>query len=244
MSGRSSGSATGPASERVRTVPVHEVVRHVYPRPPPEERDHVAMAAGRAIDGTLARFGFEYREGRRPTVGAMRRLGESLFDEGLEEAAVQIPPAEREKILEQLVAVLQAYRRSPILGLPRPRTRVILIDRSVAVYAQPDYWDGKERIFEMKSYRAIPPPPDVALQLRLFQLAFPGFETVLLCLNRHVVPVETVSLIVPPPSTPEAYEALRAAYDVGREFGEEKILAYMEGPFVHYTLAGGPGGSP
>jgi hypothetical protein len=219
----------------IRTLPVHEVVRRAYPRPPPEEKDHVAMAMGKAIDGALSQFGYEYREGRRPTAAAMRRYGERVLDEGLEEATVTIPAAERARLLAQLESVVQAYRRSELLGLPRPHSRVILIDGEVGVYAQPDYWDGRSRIFEMKSYPAIPPPPDVALQLRLFQLAFPGLETVLVCLNRHATPVTTTSATIPAPTPAEARDALLLALRTGREAGEEKVLEYVTGPFVHYA---------
>jgi hypothetical protein len=222
----------------LRTLPVHEIVQRTYPRPPPEEKDHVAMAVGRAIDGTLAQFGHELRRGRRPTATAMRSLGESLLDEGLEEAGVEVPSTDREKLLAQLHGVLQAYRRSEILGLARPKTHVLVINELVGVYAQPDYWDGRTRFYEMKSYPAIPPPPDVALQVRLFQLAFPKLEAVLICINRHAVPVETRSAVIPPPTAEETADALRQAYDLGRQFGQEKVLEYMEGPFVHYTLPG------
>jgi hypothetical protein len=136
--------------------------------------------------------------------------------------------------------VLQAYRLSEIFGLARPRTRVIVIGGTVGVYAQPDYWDGRGRFFEMKSYRAIPPPPDVALQLRLFQLAFPQFEAVLVCIDRHARPVETTSAVIPPLTREETASALRLAFDVGWEFGHEKVLEYMEGPFTHYPLPAAP----
>jgi hypothetical protein len=206
----------------LRTIPAHEIVQRTYPRPPPEEKDRVAMAVGKAIDGCLTQFGYEFRQGRRPTATAMRVVAESLLGEGLEEAAVEIPPGEKEKILVQ------------------PRTRVIVIDGRVGVYAQPDYWDGKARFFEMKSFLAIPPPPDVALQVRLFQLAFPQFEAVLLCINRHSQPVEVASTVIPFPTSEEVATALRLAYDLGVQFGVEKVLEYMQGPFVHYTLSTSP----
>ncbi len=88
----------------------------------------------------------------------------------------------------------------------------------------------------MKSYPAIPPPPDVALQLRLFRLAFPQFEAVLVCINRHVSPVETTSTVTPPLTEEETASALRLAYDIGSQFGQEKVLEYMEDPFTHYAL--------
>jgi hypothetical protein len=221
----------------LRTLPVHEIVERTYPRPPPSEKDQVAMAVGRAIDGTLTRFGYLFREGRRPTAASMQSFGESLLDDGLDEAGVGVAAAERQRLLAQIHGVLQAYRKSEILGLTRPRTHVIVINGRVGVYAQPDYWDGRARFFEMKSYLAIPLPPDVALQVRLFQLAFPKFEAVLICINRHASPVEATSAVVPPPSAEEATETLRRAYDLGREFGQEKVLEYMQGPFVHYTLS-------
>ena len=221
----------------IRTIPVHEVVRRTYPRPPPGERDEIAMAVGRAIDGALAEFGHAVREGRHPTATAMRRVADALLDDALAEAAVVLSGSDRATIARQVDGVLQAYRRSEIFGLARPRTRVIVINDRVAVYAQPDYWDGRGRVFEMKSYRAVPPPPDVALQLRLFQLAFPRFEATLVCLNRHAEPVEIVSVRLPPPAAAEATAALSAAYAIGREFGQEKVREYLEGPLVHYAIA-------
>jgi len=224
----------------VRMIPTHEIVRRTYPRPPPQERDQIAMAVGKAIDGALTQFGHDLRQGRHPTQTAMGRLAEDLLGEALEEAAVALEPPARETTLRQIQEVLRAYRHSEIAGLARPRTRVFLIDAKVGVYAQPDYWDGRGRFFEMKSYRAVPLPPDVALQVRLFQLAFPGFEAVIVCLDRHASPVEVTSTVVPPSTPEEVAEALRAAYDLGNEFGQEKVLEYIEGPFVHYTLPRSP----
>lgn len=220
----------------IRTIPVHEIVQRTYPRPPPREEDHVAMAVGRAIDGALAQFGYEVRTGRRPTASAMRTRAAALLDEAFEEAAVAVDPEAHRRIRVQIEETLQAYRRSPIFGLARPRTRVVVIGGEVAVYAQPDYWDGRTRFFEMKSYRAIPLPPDVALQVRLFQLAFPKFEAVLVCIDRHSSPVTTSSVVVPPPTPEESAGTLRAAWDLGRQYGQEKVFEYMEGPFVHYPL--------
>ena len=194
------------------------------------------MAVGRAIDTALSRFGHEMRLGRRPTQTAMAALAERELDEALAEAAVAIEAPERASVLARIQETLRAYRRSELAGLPRPRTRVVLIAERVGVYAQPDYWDGRHRFYEMKSFRAIPPPPDIALQLRLFQLAYPGFESVLVCLDRHRVPVDILSSVIPPPTDAERAETLRLAYAVGNEVGEEKVLEYVEGPFVRYPL--------
>ncbi len=224
----------------LRTIAVHEIVQRTYPRPPATEQDEVAMAVGKAIDGSLSQFGHQARLGRKPTAAAMRGMAETLLDEALEEAAVTVTVPERDRILSQFRGVLQAYRQSEIFGLARPRTRVIRIGGRVGVYAQPDYWDGRARFFEMKSYPAIPLRPDIAMQLRLFQLAFPKFEAVLVCLNRHASPVETTSAIIPGPTPEESAAALHLAYVLGLEFGQDKVAEYMEGPFVDYALPATP----
>lgn len=224
----------------VRTIPAHEIVRRTFPRPEPTERERVAMASGKAIDEVLARAGYELRSGRRPSVASLEQLGRSVFEEELEAAAVEVRPEDLEKILAQLRGVVRAYRSSEIAGLARPKSRVVLLNGEVGIYAQPDYWDGRRRFFEMKSYRAVPPPPDVELQLRLFQLAFPGFEAVLLCLDRHAEPVAATSCVVPAPTGEQFASTLRLAYDLGRQYGEAKVLEYLEGPFVHYRLAPAP----
>jgi hypothetical protein len=210
----------------------------MYPRPV-REGDEQAMAIGRAIDGALAEVGHQARMGRRPSVSAAVALAASRLDGEVEAAGVDLSDVERAKVLRQIESVVQAFRRSELFGLERPRTRVILIGGTVGVYAQPDYWDGRRRFFEMKSYPAIPPPPDVALQLRLFQLAFPQFDGVLVCLNRHTLPVETTHMVVPPPTAEETEMALRLALSVARERGAPKVLEYVEGPFVPYPLPSG-----
>ena len=194
------------------------------------------MAIGKAIDGALSQLGHQIRQGRRPTQAAISSLAASLLDEALDEAAVVLPAPEKDATLRRVQEVVKAYRQSEIAGLPRPRTRVFVVEGRVGVYAQPDYWDGRGRFFEMKSYRAIPPPPDVALQIRLFQLAYPRFEAVLVCLDRHTSPVQASTAIIPSPTPEEATATLRLAYQLGTEFGQEKVLEYVEGPFVHYHL--------
>ena len=223
----------------IRTLPVHEVVRQTYPRPP-REGDELAMAVGRAIDTALSEIGHQARLGRRPTTSGMRTLAAQRLDEETETATVDLSPERRTAILTEIHAVMQAFRGSEIFGLSRPKTRVILIGDEVGVYAQPDYWDGRGRFFEMKSYLAIPPPPDIALQLRLFQLAYPGFEAVLICLDRHTAPVVPRSSPIPPPTPDEAADALRRAWDLGRTAGEPKVLEYVDGPFVRYPTPAPP----
>ena len=219
----------------IRTVAVHEVVRWTFPRTP-REGEELAMAVGKAIDSTLSQVGYEARAGRRSSAAAARRLAATLLDEEVAAAAVALPATERDRLLDRIDDVVRTFRSTVLFGLARPRTRVLLLNGAVGIYAQPDYWDGRGRIFEMKSYPAVPPPPDVALQLRLFQLAYPGFGCTLVCLNRHASPVERLDYDVPPPSADDATTALRTAWEVALAHGAPKVLEYVEGPFVAYTV--------
>ena len=167
----------------------------------------------------------------------MNRLASEALDRELADADLTLVPHDRLAQLSAVSGVLQAFRRSEVMGLPRPRSRLVLINEEVGVYAQPDYWNGRDRFYEMKSYRARPIPPDVELQLRLFQLAFPGFRAFLACFDRHAQPV-TTDIEEAPPLTPETREdVLKLAHRTGREKGVEKVLDYIDNPTVRYALA-------
>lgn len=219
----------------VKTLAAHEVVQLTYPRPP-TERQEFGMAVGKAIDSTLARYSHEFDQRLRPTVSAMNRFARTVLDDELRDIDLVVDPSERLKAEEQIAAVLQAFRKTEVFGLPRPRTRMILIDERVGVYTQPDYWDRKSRFYEMKSFRAVPLPPDVALQLRLFQLGFAGLDAFLLCVNRHSTPPEVTITPVPRMTPAESEATLRESLRLGLESGHEKVLEFIDSPVVRYTV--------
>lgn len=198
------------------------------------------MAVGKAVDSALARYSHEFDRGLRPTVGAMTRFATTTLDEELKDIDLPVAPAERTKALGQIAAVLQAFRKTEVFGLPRPRTRMVLIDEKVGIYTQPDYWDRKSRFYEMKSYRAIPPPPDVALQLRLFQLGFQGLDAFLVCVNRHASPPDVSITPIAPLTSKEAAETLAQALRRAVEVGHEKVLEYVDSPVVRYRTNAPP----
>jgi len=219
----------------VRTVAAHEVVEATHPRPV-TERDELGMAVGTAIDETLSRFSYEFGQGRRPTLTSMHRSAADVLDRELADADLPLTPSDRAKHLESILGVLQAFRKSEVMGLSRPRSRLILINGRVGVYAQPDYWDGRDRFYEMKSYLADPMPPDVRLQMHLFQCAFPDFHAFLACFDRHAAPVTTRVEELPALGHDLQVAVLRVAYRVGAEKGVDKVLEYVENPVVRYTI--------
>jgi len=131
----------------IRTVATHEVVRGAFPRPV-TEADEIGMAVGKAIDATLARYSYDFARSLRPTRTAMHRMATEILDEELRDADLRLAPIDRERHLTAIAEVLQAFRRSEVIGLPRPKSRLILINQSVGIYAQPDYWNGRDRIYE------------------------------------------------------------------------------------------------
>ncbi len=193
------------------------------------------MAVGTAIDQTLSRYSYDFAQSRHPTVSAMNRMAAEILDEQLSDADILLAPEDRERELAAIYAVLHAFRRSEVMGLSRPRSRMILINEEVGVYAQPDYWNGRDRFYEMKSYYANPMPPDVRLQMQLFQCAFPGFQAFLACFDRHVTPVVSTIEPVPPLDPTTVEEVLRVAYRVGLEKGTPKVLEYVDSPTVRYS---------
>jgi hypothetical protein len=225
----------GTALTTIKTLAAHEVVQLAYPRPP-TERQEFGMAVGKSIDSTLSRYSHEYDRGLRPTVGAMNRFAATVLEEELKDIDLSVDAPEKAHALEQIAAVLQAFRKTEVFGLPRPRTRMILINDQVGVYTQPDYWDRKNRFYEMKSYRAIPPPPDVLLQLRLFQLGFAPLEAYLVCVNRHVTPPDVTITPIPPGTREETVATLDQALKLGREHGAEKVLEYIDSLVVRYSV--------
>ncbi len=219
----------------VRTVAAHEVVRSAHPRPV-TERDTIGMAAGKAIDVAVTEMSHQYRARRRPTVASIERLAEETFDDEIAAAAADLDALARARELREISGAVRAFRSSPLLGLARPKSRLILIDERVGIYAQPDYWDGSDRFYEMKSYHADPVPPEVVLQLTLFQLAFPGFRAFLAEIDRHAEPVRAVIRPVPPVNDSERDRVLRVSREVALVQGEERVLEYIDSPVVRYSL--------
>ncbi len=220
----------------VKVLATHEVVQHLFPRPPATELDELRRATGKAIDHALSQWSHAHRQGLRLTSTAVQRLARETLDEDLKDADVVLTPEQLTEAERQIVGVLQAFRKSEVFGLSRPRTRLVLLDGEVGVYAQPDYWDGARRFYEMKSFRAVPTPPDVGLQVSVFQLAFPGFASFLACFDRHRNPVETTIVEVAQPAPEVRQELLVTLQRVGRELGQPKVLEYIDTEKVHYKI--------
>jgi hypothetical protein len=223
-------------STLIRTVASHDVVRLTFPRPV-TERDRIGMAAGKSIDTAVTELSHQYRQGRRPTLASADRLARETFDDEVAAAMLELTPEDRQLQIRQIGGAVRAFRASPLFGLSRPKSRLIVIDERVGIYAQPDYWDGRDRFYEMKSYHSDPVHPDVLLQLQLFQLAFPKFQAVLVEIDRHADPTRAELRPIPPVTDLERDRVLRLARDVALAEGEERVLEFVDNPVVRYAVA-------
>lgn len=227
----------------VRAVAAHEIVRAAYPRPVVEGQE-VGLAAGKAIDTLLARLSHERAQGRRFGVGALTSIAAEVFDDELAASGAAAEPAKREQLLAAVPSIVRAFRLSVLFGLARPRSRLVLVNGRAGYYAQPDFWDGRGAIYEMKSYNALPPRPEITLQLRLFQLAFPGFRPFLVCLDRHATPVTTTVTEIPPMTPDERSELLRLGERVALELGTDRVFEYIPPPVIRYEVGPPPERAP
>jgi hypothetical protein len=202
------------------------------------EADELGMAVGKVIDAALGRLGFEGRQGRRPTVTSIHGFAEASLDSEILDAHLELSGEQRQSLLAQIDGVVRAYRSSELSGLTRPKSRLLLVDGRFGVYVQPDFWNGRDQIFEMKSYDAVPPPPDVAMQLQLFQLGFPGFRETLICFIRHALPVRVTRWDPPAPTPEETRGLLVRCAEVAKAQGTDKVLEYVDAPLVPYSTSG------
>jgi hypothetical protein len=218
----------------IRTVAAHDVVRSVHPREV-TERDLIGMAAGKAIDTAVTELSHLHRAGRHPTLAAVDRLARETFEEEIAASMLELTPELRELQIRQIGGAVRAFRASPLLGLTRPKSRLIVVDERAGIYAQPDYWDGRNRLFEMKSYHADIISPEVGLQLALFQLAFPRFQASLAEIDRHAEPVTVQFRPIPPVGDAERDRVLLLARDIALAQGQERVLEYVDSPVVRYS---------
>lgn len=223
----------------IRAVAAYQVVAERFPRPVREE-DVWGLAAGRAIDEALGRFAHESSLGRRPSISAAADAGVLRFEDGVQELGAAPEAVRSVEVRGQLERVLRAFRGSVIARLPRPRSRLLLLNRAYGVHCQPDFWDRRSAFYEMKSYRADAARPDLALQLRLFQLAFPGFAGHLITFDRFVDPVPVSVTRLAPPGPEEVRETLTIALGTAQRHGVDKVLEYVDAPVIPYDFEPSP----
>jgi hypothetical protein len=163
----------------IKTLPSYSIVNYKYPI---TTDNPIGIAFGYAFDRALLErnyHGLSVASTLQYFKGEFIRMlnGHSSSNNITQEQLLQ-------QILQQASMMLLAYKQTPIYRdlLLRPKTRVVVINDTIGVYMQPDFYDPCTDVFyEVKSY---PLKKDeymfkrLCYQVKLYQLAYPKSKAV------------------------------------------------------------------
>jgi hypothetical protein len=158
------------------TVPAYSIVNYKYPI---TADNPIGIAFGYAFDRALLEcnyYGWSVASTLQYFKGEFLRMMNGYSN--------SITQEQLQQILQQASMMLLAYKQTPIYrnSLLRPKTRVVVINDTIGVYMQPDFYDPcSDTFYEVKSY---PLRKDeymfkrLCYQVKLYQLAYPKSKAV------------------------------------------------------------------
>jgi len=158
------------------TVPAYRIVNHKYPI---QEDNPIGIAFGYAFDRALLECNYH-----KLSVASTLQYFKGEFIRMMNGHSSSITQEQLQQILQQASMMLLAYKQTPIYkqSLLRPKTRVVVINNTIGVYMQPDFYDPcTDTFYEVKSY---PLRKDeymfkrLCYQIKLYQLAYPKSKAV------------------------------------------------------------------
>ena len=158
------------------TVPAYRIVNHKYPI---QEDNPIGIAFGYAFDRALLECNYH-----KLSVASTLQYFKGEFIRMMNGHSSSITQEQLQQILQQASMMLLAYKQTPIYkqSLLRPKTRVVVINNTIGVYMQPDFYDPcTDTFYEVKSY---PLRKDeymfkrLCYQVKLYQLAYPKSKAV------------------------------------------------------------------
>jgi len=158
------------------TVPAYSIVNYKYPI---TADNPIGIAFGYAFDRALLECNYHGL-----SVASTLQYFKDEFLRMMNGYSNSITQEQLQQILQQASMMLLAYRNTPIYrnSLLRPKTRVVVINDTIGVYMQPDFYDHLNDVFyEVKSY---PLRKDeymfkrLCYQVKLYQLAYPKSKAV------------------------------------------------------------------
>jgi hypothetical protein len=161
------------------TVPAYRIVNYKYPI---TEDNPIGIAFGYAFDRALLECNY-YGLSVASTLQYFKDEFLRMLMNG-HSSSNNITQEQLQQILHQASMMLLAYKQTPIYrnSLLRPKTRVVVINDTIGVYMQPDFYDPCTNTFyEVKSY---PLRKDefmfkrLCYQVKLYQLAYPKSKAV------------------------------------------------------------------
>jgi hypothetical protein len=161
------------------TVPAYRIVNYKYPI---TEDNPIGIAFGYAFDRALLECNY-YGLSVASTLQYFKDEFLRMLMNG-HSSSNNITQEQLQQILHQASMMLLAYKQTPIYrnSLLRPKTRVVVINDTIGVYMQPDFYDPcSDTFYEVKSY---PLRKDeymfkrLCYQVKLYQLAYPKSKAV------------------------------------------------------------------
>jgi hypothetical protein len=158
------------------TVPAYRIVNHKYPI---QEDNPIGIAFGYAFDRALLECNYHGL-----SVASTLQYFKDEFLRMMNGHSSSITQEQLQQILQQASMMFIAYKQTPIYrnSLLRPKTRVVVINDTIGVYMQPDFYDPcTDTFYEVKSY---PLRKDeymfkrLCYQVKLYQLAYPKSKAV------------------------------------------------------------------
>ena len=158
------------------TVPAYRIVNYKYPI---TEDNPIGIAFGYAFDRALLECNYH-----KLSVASTLQYFKGEFIRMMNGHSSSITQEQLQQILQQASMMLLAYRNTPIYkqSLLRPKTKAVVINDTIGVYMQPDFYDPLNDVFyEIKSY---PLRKDeymfkrLCYQIKLYQLAYPKSKAV------------------------------------------------------------------
>jgi hypothetical protein len=160
----------------IKTVPSYSIVNHKYPI---TADNPIGIAYGYAFDRALLECNYHGW-----SVASTLQYFKDEFLRMMNGHSSSITQEQLQQILQQASLMLLAYKQTPIYkqSLLRPKTRVVVINDTIGVYMQPDFYDPcSDTFYEVKSY---PLRKDeymfkrLCYQVKLYQLAYPKSKAV------------------------------------------------------------------
>jgi hypothetical protein len=158
------------------TVPAYRIVNYKYPI---TEDNPIGIAFGYAFDRALLECNYHGL-----SVASTLQYFKGEFIRMMNGHSSSITQEQLQQILQQASMMLLAYRNTPIYkqSLLRPKTKAVVINDTIGVYMQPDFYDPcTDTFYEVKSY---PLRKDeymfkrLCYQVKLYQLAYPKSKAV------------------------------------------------------------------
>jgi hypothetical protein len=228
------------------TVPAYRIVNHKYPI---QEDNPIGIAFGYAFDRSLLECNYHGL-----SVASTLQYFKDEFLRMMNGYSSSITQEQLQQILQQASMMLLAYKQTPIYrnSLLRPKTKVVVINDTIGVYMQPDFYDPcTDTFYEVKSY---PLRKDeymfkrLCYQVKLYQLAYPKSKAVAVgfCNGNGSNNVYGYELLELPSLTPreklqllqEIMEAVRTKSIDDMQVQEEDVAAVLNKiEAVFYSIA-------